>query len=251
VSALVFSVGMNGSLVRIAGQLERDQASPIRIELPSPAGPAAATVDAAIAAQPDTARSVAIAVADVSVPSSAVRSRSSATGGPGLDRLCAHQGRWFSGPGEAVAPTSFFHDFGVARRRHVAVAAAGRTLTVTLVGEIFDQARENRDDLVIRGEFSDLATLMPGVQPTMWEVQPQAGVDPETYRSDLGDAMGHVAQIDIVQDSRTDKGFLIFEGVISALGVVLIVVSIGGVFDTVLLETRRRVREPQCSRRSG
>jgi putative ABC transport system permease protein len=245
VVALVFSVGMNGSLVRIAGQLERDQASPIRIELPSAGGgPAVATVDAAIAAEPGTARSVAIAAADVSVPQ---------LGGPvpfvgyrgdaAWTGYALISGRWFSGPGEAVAPTNFFTTSGLHVGDAVTVADAGRTLTVTLVGEIFDQARENRDDLVLRGQFSDLASLVPGIQPTMWEVQPRAGVDPETYRSDLGDAIGQVAQIDIVQDSRTDKGFLIFEGVISALGVVLVLVSIGGVFDTVLLETRRRVRE--------
>jgi putative ABC transport system permease protein len=245
VVALVFSIGLNGSLVRIAGQLERDQASPIRVELPGAgAASAAATVDAAIAAESDTARSVAIATEDVSVPQ---------LGGPvpfvgyrgdaSWAGYALISGRWFGGPGEAVAPTNFFTRSGLHVGDAVTLAAGGRTETVRLIGEIFDQAREGRDDVVIRGEFSDLAALVPGVEPTMWEVQPKADVAPATYRSDLGDAIGHIAQIDVMADSRTDESFLIFEGVISALGIVLVVVSVGGVFDTVLLETRRRIRE--------
>ena len=40
VSALDFALGLDGSLVRVAGQLERDQPSPIRVVLRGPGRPA-------------------------------------------------------------------------------------------------------------------------------------------------------------------------------------------------------------------
>ena len=49
--------------------------------------------------------------------------------------------------------------------------------------------------------------------------------------------------MDVVSEFSFDERFLLFESVISSLGLVLIVISLGGVFNTVLLETRQRVRE--------
>ena len=46
------------------------------------------------------------------------------------------------------------------------------------------------------------------------------------------------------QDSAdTDESFLLFEGVVAILGIVLVAISIGGVFNTVLLDARERIRE--------
>ncbi len=123
------------------------------------------------------------------------------------------------------------------------MTADGRSVSVRLVGEIFDQAPENQDDLVLRGTFADLIALDPGVEPSRWEVQPAAGVDHQDYAAALNASIGPGAFVDVVSDSRFDEGFLLFESVISTLGLVLIVISLGGVFNTVLLETRQRVRE--------
>ena len=43
--------------------------------------------------------------------------------------------------------------------------------------------------------------------------------------------------------SNSDQGYLLIEGVILVLGIVLVVISLAGVFNTVLLETRQRARE--------
>jgi putative ABC transport system permease protein len=253
VAALVFAVSLDGSLARIAGQLGRDAASPIRIELPpGTASDASLAVDAALAADRDTSHSVAIGTADVSVPGLGpaipfvgYRGDASWTGYALID------GRWFAGPGEAVAPTNFFTTSGLHVGDSVAVTGAGGAVTIRLVGEIFDLARENRDDLVLRGDFADAATLEPGLRPSMWEARPVAGVDPHVYRSDIGDRMGHVAEVDVVTDRTVSEGFILFEGVVAVLGFVLVAVSVGGVFDTVLLETRRRVRETAVLRTLG
>ena len=44
-------------------------------------------------------------------------------------------------------------------------------------------------------------------------------------------------------DSSGDTSFLLFLSVVALLGIVLVGMSIGGVFNTVLLETRQRSRE--------
>ncbi len=263
VSALVFALGLDGSLVRVAGQLERDQPSPIRVvtfegagkaggplqvgpgdDLQSVQPPSAQAVDAAIAAAPGTGRSVAIGQSEVTVPGLGggipfVGYR----GDAGWVGYALIRGRWFAGPGEAVAPTNLFATAGLHLGDVVRLTAAGRSVSVQLVGEIFDQAPENQDDLVLRGTFADLLALDPGVEPSRWEVQPAAGVDHQDYAAALTASIGPGAFVDVVRNSRFDEGFLLFESVISTLGLVLIVISLGGVFNTVLLETRQRVRE--------
>ncbi len=68
-------------------------------------------------------------------------------------------------------------------------------------------------------------------------------MEPHAYAATLGATIGQLGRIGVADDSRLNETFLLFEGVISALGLVLIVISLGGVFNTVLLETRQRVRE--------
>ena len=242
VAALVFAVGLNLSLRTVAEDLDRDVASPIRVELGDRSYPPA-QVTSAIANDQDTGRYVSMAQRDVSVPGAGPVPFVAYQGDASWIGYVPIDGRWFSGPGEAVAPTNIFTETGLHVGDKVTVGLNGRSVTVTLVGEIFDQAPENQDDLVIRGDWSDLAALEPGLVPDSWEVQPRAGISPEQYRSALGDATAQAANIGIVSDSSTDETFLLFEGVISVLGLVLVVTSLAGVFDTVLLETRQRTRE--------
>jgi putative ABC transport system permease protein len=242
VAALVFAVALNVSLHVVAQDLIRDASSPVRIELGDPSYPPT-QVTAAIEGDPDTAHFVSTAQRDVSVvgigpvPFVAYEGDSTWLG------YVAIEGRWFESPGEAVAPTNFFTRTGLRVGDTTTVALNGRTVTLRLVGEIFDEADENADDLVIRGRWADLVSLEPRLAPDRWEVQPVTGVSPEDYRSRLGEATDGAANIGIVSDSATDETFLLFHGVISVLGVVLVVTSLAGVFDTVLLETRQRTRE--------
>ena len=86
VAALVFAVALDGSLVRIAGQLERDVASPVRIEARRPPAAAAPTRRQRSTARwrPSTRRSIRHGSlrrhrrVNVSVPGLGARSRSSA-----------------------------------------------------------------------------------------------------------------------------------------------------------------------------
>ena len=154
------------------------------------------------------------------------------------------EGRWFAGPGEAVAPTNVF------TRRRVSTSATrstiardGRTVTVRLVGEIFDSRRGLRRTSSCAAPGRTSHALDPAVEPTAWEMRPAAGVD--------------VAGIDRVASrphrrpgsrlhprGRVQRRVVpAVPAVVAPLGIVLVAISLGGVFNTVLLETRQRTRE--------
>jgi putative ABC transport system permease protein len=73
-------------------------------------------------------------------------------------------------------------------------------------------------------------------------MQPAAGVDPESYAGELQTTLSGV-QVFYERASGADTSFTLFLSVIGLMGIVLTVMSLGGVFNTVLLETRQRTRE--------
>jgi len=256
VSALSFTLGMEGSLRNVAAALFRTHAAPVRIEIPSAAdfGPAgsgkfqgpgspppmtAAQVQAAIDGEPGTARSVAIGEADVALP-----------GYPGLVPLFAYRGdtswlgytltggRWFAAAGEVVAPDNFLSQTGLHIGDHVTATLNGQPVPLTIVGSIFDQARCRCDgprNVVMRGDWSTIAAADPNLEPTSWEVVPNDLISASGLASQIRQATNGFADAQVAQSSDTDEGFLFFEGVIGSLGVILVLVALGGVANTVLL----------------
>ena len=242
VAAATFAIGMNASLLRVMDQLDRKQASPVRVDLADPAANGD-SLTAAIAAQPGTGRSVGVGDTTANVrglpPTRFVGYEGDASW-IGYELIA---GRWFAGPGEVVAPTAVFTQTGLRLGDSMEVTSGGRSITVRLVGEIFDTVEETRDHIVLRGAWSDLLVLDPGARPTRWEVQPASGTSSVAYTTSLRAAMDGQITASAVDDGTIDQSFLLFLSVISFLGIVLIVISLGGVFDTVLLEVRQRTRE--------
>ena len=241
VAAVTFALGTNLSLVRAVAQLDRDQASPVRVTLADPSA-APEGVSDLIAGRPDTDRFVSIGAAPVSVRSIGVIPFVGYRGDASWIGYELIHGRWFAGPGEAVASTSVFSRLGVTVGDPIVTAAGGRSISVRLVGEIFDNADESPDRLVLRGAWADLVAIDPAATPSRWEVRPIAGVAARDVSIALQTAGVGIAAY-TVSDSSTDEEFLLFLSVIAFMGVVLVLISVGGVFNTVLLETRQRTRE--------
>ena len=242
VAAVTFAVGMNLSLLRVQDQLHRVTASPVRVELRDPSADQHA-LGAAIAAAQGTGRSVGLGGTNVNVrglgPVPFVGYDGDASW-IGFDLIA---GRWFSGPGEVVAPTAVFTRTGLHLGDSLQLSSGGRAVPVKLVGEIFDTADRDTDHLVLRGAFADLTTLDPGAGPTSWEVQPTTGTNPLAYADALEQATDNAVSARALDAEGIDEGFLLFLSVITFMGIVLVAISLGGVFDTVLLETRQRTRE--------
>ena len=242
VAAVTFAVGMNLSLLRVERQLDRIQASPVRVELADPSADQRA-IGAAIAAAPGTGRSVGLAETTANVrglgPVPFVGYDGDASW-IGYDLIA---GRWFAGPGEVVAPTAVFTQTGLRLGDSLQLSSDGHEVTVRLVGEIFDTADRETGHLVLRGAFSDLAILDPGAEPTSWEVLPTSATTPQAYADALEQSTDSAVSAHALDAEGVDQGFLLFLSVITFMGIVLVAISLGGVFDTVLLETKQRTRE--------
>lgn len=244
VAAVTFTLGMNVSLLRIEGQLQRNEASPVRAESGGPGGQVdPATISAAIADMPETGRSVGLGQVDVTVPGAGTVPFVGYDGDASWIGYALINGRWMSGPGEVVATTNLFRRTGAHVGDTIQVSAGGRSIPVVLVGEVFDLGKESPDNTVLRGSWTDVLRLVPTATIDQWEMQPRTGVSAHDYRSAVVDATGRSLPVSTVSDSTSDAGFLLFLSVVTILGIVLVVMSVGGVFNTVLLETRHRARE--------
>jgi putative ABC transport system permease protein len=243
VLAVTFAVGLDASLLRVKEDLDRSLASPVRAEVPGADAAQAAQISATIAADSATGHVVAEGIDEVEVPRLGAVPFVGYDGDASWVGYALIQGRWFGRPGEAVAPTAVFTQAGLHLGDTVTVTRDGRSLDLRLVGEIFDTGGRDSGNLVLRGAWSDLKTLAPTVVPSLWEMQPRVGTDARTYRSSLTDAMNGTVWFSLEDDSSSDASFVLFLTVVGFLGIVLVVTSLAGVFNTVLLETRQRSRE--------
>jgi putative ABC transport system permease protein len=240
VAAVTFSLTTNLSLVRIIGQIDRTATAPVRAEVQRPG--TAAAVTAAIAGHPDTGRFVSIGRTQVTIPGAGSIPFVGYDGDASWIGYAIIDGRWFNGPGEVVAPTNLLRQSALGVGDTVEVEGAEGPLRLVIVGEILD-TDESPDNLVLRGTWADLAAIDPGAAPDRWEIAPRPGVPVPAFRDSLAVAVGPEVGLYTLDDTNSDEEFLLFLSVITFLGAVLVAVSLGGVFNTVLLETRQRTRE--------
>jgi putative ABC transport system permease protein len=112
------------------------------------------------------------------------------------------------------------------------------------VGEILDQSD---DDLLLRGGWAPLHAADPRIQPYSYEVQVRQGVDPERYQQGLYAGIGGSGPIPLsintTQRAGDNTDFILLNGVIAGLALVLTSIAVAGVFNTVILSTREKVRD--------
>jgi putative ABC transport system permease protein len=149
-------------------------------------------------------------------------------------------GRWFAGGGEAVAPTNFLHRTGKHVGDQVTILTGGRRMTVTITGEVFYPDEDQQ-------LFTDAATVtaaLPDAQPDRYEIALTPGADAAAYVNAVNRAAaaGGVWVRDR-QDNGTAVTFAVLLGVVGTLTALLCTVAALGVFNTVVLNTRERVRD--------
>jgi putative ABC transport system permease protein len=250
VAAATFAVGVNLSLVRAVAQLDRTAASPVRAELVDrSASPDAIT--AMIVAREDTARSVGVGQIDAAAARLGELDVVGYAGDASWIGYELIRGRWFSEPGEVVAPTPVFTQGGLRLGDSLTIEGPAGSVEVRLVGETFEVADGEAVNLVVRGDWAVLTALDGLARPDRWEVQPHPGVSPAAYARALrADAAGAL-EVFTIDDSSSDEEFLLFLSVVTTMGIVLVALAMGAVFNTVVLETRQRARETAILRTIG
>ena len=148
-------------------------------------------------------------------------------------------GRWFDGPGEAVAPTALFTTTGLHLGNTVRISVSGRVSTVRLVGEIFD---EQDDNLLLRTDWSTLASVAPQTEPQTYDIAVSG--DAGRYAQQLYMATsGHPVDVEINGARGLDTPFLLITTAVAGLALVLTLCALAGVFNTVVLNVREKARD--------
>jgi putative ABC transport system permease protein len=190
--------------------------------------------------QPETLAIVArdwtsMAVDGLSQPVQAVFTRGDAA------RLGLHQaqGRWYRRPDEAVAPAAFLKEAHLHIGQYFYGAINGQRVRLHLVGTVFDTAEFGR---ILHMDFSTLAAVMPGERPTNYLVRlhPRANVQAYAIRVNRSSPRYLAVGAD---DSSASSVISTVDDVVVVLALVLAAIAVAAVFNTVLLNTRERVRD--------
>jgi putative ABC transport system permease protein len=160
-------------------------------------------------------------------------------GDPSRLGFLLYSGRWFNGPGEALAPRALMQDAHLRLGDRVTVTAAGKPVSLVLVGESLD-ANNGGHSL-----FLDLATIQaiePDAAPDTYLIALRPGSNVDAYANrvaaaepDLLDV--HKASVDALSVTQT------IEDVLLVLAAVMIVIAVAGIFNTLLLNSRERIRD--------
>jgi putative ABC transport system permease protein len=264
VATVVFALSLHLSLGQVATHLIRDKYVQIDVQRPTLASPQTGAtappggprfprplsdrqVTHVLRTDPDTARFVSETQENITVPGIAqsipyyaYREPSSWIG------YAQISGRWFSHPGEVVAPTKLISEAHLTLGQSFTAQMNGHAVRLRLVGEILDQSG---NDLLLRGGWAALHAADPRAQPDTYEVQVRQGLDPVAYQRGLYARVGVTGpgpapiSVDTVQGSSSNTDFLLLNGVIAALALVLTAIAVAGVFNTVILSTREKVRD--------
>jgi putative ABC transport system permease protein len=191
-------------------------------------------------AEPETARVVAVGGQNVTVAGVAdpvnthlFRGDSSRLG------YMVIAGRWFSAPGEVLAPAGLLHDAHLKIGDSFTGTANGQPLQLRLVGETYDINNLGHS------LFMDLATMAPvkpAVEPFYYDVTLTPGADVAAY-------VRRVAAVepDLLDVHASDTSIItpvkIIDLVLLVIAAVLVLIGIGGVFNMLLLNTRERIQD--------
>ncbi|HEX3721452.1 MAG TPA: FtsX-like permease family protein [Nitrolancea sp.] len=266
VATVIFALGLHLSLARIFEDLNRGNAVPVSVNLPqvdSPGGgasnaapskviknggpPHAPTTPAqvtgminSIRSNPETARITVETSTDVTVPGIAEPiSYFAYQGDSSWIGYALISGRWFSSPGEVVAPSALMDQAHLKIGDHFNAVMNGTSVPLTLVGEILDQ---DDNDLLLRGDWATAAAVIPDIQPDTIEIGLRSGVDPEVYAAELRQSLPEL-RVNVADRATSNTTYILFNSVIAGLAIVLAIIAVAGVFNTVVLSTRERARD--------
>jgi putative ABC transport system permease protein len=206
--------------------------------------PALADADATqlISSQPETQRVVAQAITSITVPGIAdpaysvvLRGDSAALG------YLVTGGRWINGPGEVVAPAGLLHDAHLKVGDTFTGTFRGAALNLRVVGVLYDFiSGPGGHELVL--DWSTITPAAPDLSPSSYLVTLKPGSNVEAYVKRLSAAQPDL--LDVHANGTGDTAFLAsIAGVLFAIAAVIVLIAVAGIFNTIMLSTRERVRD--------
>jgi putative ABC transport system permease protein len=195
-----------------------------------------------INSQPETGRVVAQAFANITargiadpVSTLTFRGDSAALG------YLLTSGRWFSGPGEVVANGGFLQDAHLKVGDTFTGTANGAALKLRIVGVVYDFTA-GPGGHIIMADWSTLAAAVPDLTPSSYMVTLKPGSNVDTYVRRLAAAQPDL--LDVQAASTGNTSFLsVIAVVLLGIAALIALIAVAGIFNTVLLNTRERLRD--------
>jgi putative ABC transport system permease protein len=191
-------------------------------------------------AQPETASVVAIGYENVAVPgigdpvnSRFMRGDSSRLG------FMVIAGRWFSAPGEVLAPKALLHNANLKLGDGFTATVSGQPIHLRVVGEVYDINSLGHSLFM---DLGTVATVRPVIEPFSYDITLAPGSDVSGYVRRVS-----ASQPDTIDVRASDTSIIgpvkIIDSVLLAIAAVLVLIGIAGVFNTLLLNTRERIHD--------
>ncbi|MEV4557741.1 FtsX-like permease family protein [Kitasatospora sp. NPDC049285] len=150
-------------------------------------------------------------------------------------------GRWFHGAGEAVAPTPFLTATGTRVGDTVMITDHGTTLPVRITGEAF--VADSRDMQL----FTDAATLAgaePDLHADYFDIKLTPGTATRGYTDGLNAALRSTGAVAHTGDGGGSSQLVVLLDALTGLLTLMLVAVAGlGVLNTVVVDTRERIRD--------
>ncbi|MFJ6895080.1 ABC transporter permease [Streptomyces hokutonensis] len=228
----------SGKAVRRGQSTAADPAAPTASD-PAALSP---SVTAAIAAQPGTrayygSASLDAAVSGMSGPVTVTAFDGDASWG-GFTMV---GGRWFSGAGEAVVPSTILTATGTKVGDSITVTLRGRPVVVRIVGEVFDTGNDGRR---VFADAATVRTAVPGLKSTTEYVDLKPGADTDAYVTALNAELKPlgVGATSAKYANGSDTA-TVLDSLTALLTVLLVCVAGLGVLGGVVLDTHERVHD--------
>ncbi|WP_329579116.1 FtsX-like permease family protein [Kitasatospora sp. NBC_01250] len=202
----------------------------------------AAAVRAAVNAQPGTLKYYGTAETDVTVAGVAgTTSVFTFSGDASWAGYRMVAGRWFTAPGEAVVPSTFLTATAGRLGDTVTLEDHGKAIPVRIVGEVFDPHTQTNEVLT---DAATLAPAEPRPQPVSYSIKLKPGTGAVGYATALNTALTPLGLTADSAQGRSESGTIVAMDALTGLLTLMLVAVAGlGVLNTVVLQTRERVRE--------
>jgi putative ABC transport system permease protein len=153
--------------------------------------------------------------------------------------LRPEQGRWYAARGEAVAPAAFLKEAHLRVGDFFDGSINGRHMRFHLVGTVFDTSEFGR---ILHMDFSTLAAAMPGEKPSDYLIRLRPGADTQSYAIQVNQTSRDYLEVSN-HDSSSSSVIGTVNDVVVVLALVLTLIAVAAVFNTMLLNTRERMRD--------
>ncbi|MBV8194291.1 MAG: FtsX-like permease family protein [Candidatus Dormibacteraeota bacterium] len=195
-----------------------------------------------INSQPETSRVVAQTDTDVTVPGIADPVYTAAfRGDSGALGYQVTAGRWISGPGEVVAPKGLLQDAHLKIGDSFTASFHAAELNLRVVGELYDFiGGPGGHELML--DWSTIAPFGPDVAPTTYLVALKPGSSVDAFSRRLAAAQPDLLDVR-VNSAPQQSAIGSVNLILYAISAVLMLIAAASIFNTLLLNTRERVRD--------